>query len=209
MRIRGTLSIVLLAFALAACSGGDDGAAGEAIPGFSKAPNEGLGLSGINQAAHRDPEGARSAALASVDSDDPDLRFAAAYTLSLTGIDAGDVDALRGLLKEEDVRIRLLAAQTLAGACTFEIPGSGSTAEFDVSGRASANAFELRFAQTAIEPPGDWVGLQGAMTTVFAVERVSPVRGESRIAISTTDAGPFPVTGEARIAISCSGCASE
>jgi hypothetical protein len=90
--------------------------------------------------------------------------------------------------------------------CTFEFPGSGTTAEFNVEGTASAGVLELRFVQTGIEPPGDWVGLQGAMTTTFRVDRVSPTRAELRTAISTTDGGPFPVTGSASVALECSTC---
>jgi len=108
--------VLVMALAVAACGGGDGADAGEAIEGFGDAPNDGLGLSALNQAAHRDPEDARSAALDAVDSDDPEVRFAAAYALSLTGIAAGDAEVLRGLLADDDVRIRLLAAQTLAGA---------------------------------------------------------------------------------------------
>jgi hypothetical protein len=90
--------------------------------------------------------------------------------------------------------------------CTFEIPGSGTTAEFTVGGTATPQALELTFAQTSIEPPGDWMGMQGAMSQTYLVDRVSPTSAEATIEISTTEAGPFPVTGSARIVLACSGC---
>jgi hypothetical protein len=115
--------------------------------------------------------------------------------------------ALSFVVADDDSITGSARAELTSGPdCTFEIPGTGSTAEFGVSGSASADAFELRFAQTAIEPPGDWVGMQAAMTTGFRVDRVSATRGEARISISTTEAGPFPVTGRARVALECSGC---
>jgi HEAT repeat protein len=73
-----------------------------------------LGLSRINQVALREPEGMRSVALVSIGSDDPDVRFASAYALALTGIEVGDADVVRPLLDADDARLRLLAAQTLA-----------------------------------------------------------------------------------------------
>lgn len=92
--------------------------------------------------------------------------------------------------------------------CTFEIPGTGSTAAFNVAGMASADALELRFTQTSIQPPGDWMGFQGAMVTTFRVERVGTNRAEGETPIATTDGGPFPVMGEASIALECSSCSS-
>ncbi len=53
------------------------------------------------------------------------------------------------------------AELTSGPRCTFDIPGSTSTAEFAVSGTASSDAFELGFPLTSIEPPGDWMGLPG------------------------------------------------
>jgi hypothetical protein len=102
------------------------------------------------------------------------------------------------------------AVATLASGprCTFPIPGSATEARFDVSGTASGDRLELRFPQTGIEPPGDWVGLQGAMAGAFAVGRTSPTHAEATIPISTTEAGPFPVTGSARFALDCPFCSS-
>ncbi len=87
-------------------------------------------------------------------------------------------------------------------------PGSGKTAEFNVGGAASATALELQFTQTGIEPPGDWMGLQGAMATTYRVDRVSPTRAEGVASIATTDGGPFPVTGSASISLDCSTCSA-
>ncbi len=92
--------------------------------------------------------------------------------------------------------------------CTFEIPGTGTTAEFNVAGTSTPDALELQFTQTGIEPPGDWVGLQGAMTATFRVQRVSATHAEGETSIDTTDGGPFPVTGSASISLDCSTCSA-
>jgi hypothetical protein len=92
--------------------------------------------------------------------------------------------------------------------CTFDIPGTGTSAEFTISGTASDEAFDLRFALTEIEPPGDYVGLLGAMDLPYSIARVSPTHAEATVPISTTEAGPFPVTGEARISADCPACVS-
>jgi hypothetical protein len=100
------------------------------------------------------------------------------------------------------------ARLTSGPECTFEFPGSGRTAEFNVGGTAQEGQLDLRFTQTGIEPPGDWVGFPGAMTTAFRVQRVSPTHAEAEVPIATTDAGPFPVRGQASIALDCSTCSA-
>jgi hypothetical protein len=92
--------------------------------------------------------------------------------------------------------------------CTFDIPGTADSAEFSIAGNASDDAFELRFSLVEIEPPGDFVGLLGAMDLPYVIDLVTPTHAESMVQISTTEAGPFPVTGEARISADCPACTS-
>ena len=110
--------VVAVAVLLAACGGEDDAAldAGAAIAGFAEAPTAALGFSALNQVAHLDVEGTRAAALEAIEGGQGETLLPAAYAVSLTGIESDDAAALRPLLGHEDLRIRLLAAQTLAGA---------------------------------------------------------------------------------------------
>lgn len=109
---------VLVGLALAACGGGGEDAAVDAraaIQGFGEAEGN-VELAELNVAVALDPEGVREAGLELLGSEDPDVRFAAAYGLATAGIEAGDADALRPLLENEDEALRLLAAEALARA---------------------------------------------------------------------------------------------
>lgn len=93
--------------------------------------------------------------------------------------------------------------------CTFEIPGSGTTAEFNIGGTASAGVLELQFTMTRVEPPAGWLGLSAAMREPHRVARVSPTHAEGTMPIAAVDAGSFPVTGSTTLNLDCSTCSNE
>jgi len=80
--------LVMLGLALGGCSGGDKGGAQEplaAIEGFDAAPEAGSWpRSRLNTAVLAEPGASREAALDRLKSEDPDIRIAAVYALSIT-----------------------------------------------------------------------------------------------------------------------------
>jgi hypothetical protein len=143
-----------------------------------------------------------------------DLRLAKDYLAEQSGLKRqaceGSWRVALTFAVADDRTISGTAEARLTGGpnCTFDIPGSGRSAEFSISGAATDEAFELRFALTEMEPPGDYVGLLGAMDLPYVVPLVTPTHAEATIPISTTEAGPFPVTGQALISADCPACSS-
>jgi hypothetical protein len=94
----------------AACSDADgvvDPSA--AIDGFDAAPGAGSrSRSRLNTAVLAEPDASREAAVDRLDSDDPDVRIAAVYALSIT-LEPGDADALAPLLESAIPGERVLA----------------------------------------------------------------------------------------------------
>jgi hypothetical protein len=125
-----------------------------------------------------------------------------------TCADAWDV-RITFTVGEDDALSGTASARLTGGPeCTFEIPGNARRAEFAVSGRAFPDRFELTFAPTSIDPPGDFAGLQGALAVPLTITRIGTDRAEGQISIATTEAGPFPVQGEGTVALSCPVCSA-
>lgn len=105
--------LVVLGLALGGCSGGDNGGAEEplaAIEGFDAAPDAGSWpRSRLNTAVLAEPDASRKAALDRLKSEDPDVRIAAAYALSIT-LKPEDADVLAPLLGSPMPGERVLAA---------------------------------------------------------------------------------------------------
>jgi HEAT repeat protein len=108
---RGTLVLLILLLA-GGCGGSDDVAAdpSPAIESFDAAPEAGSHpRSRLNTAVLTEPEASREAALDHLESEDPDVRIAAAYALSIT-LEPDDADALAPLLESASSGERVLAA---------------------------------------------------------------------------------------------------
>jgi hypothetical protein len=126
-----------------------------------------------------------------------------------TCADAWDVHVTFTVADDGSVAGRARAALIAGPECTFDIPGNATRADFTVSGRASSDRFELAFALTGIDEPGDFAGLLGAMSSPFVVARIGTDRAEGPIAFETTDGGPFPVTVQGQVSLTCPLCAAE
>lgn len=109
-RVMPVLLIVLLAVG---CGGGsDDGVVdpSAAIETFDAAAEAGSRpRSRLNAAVLAEPDATREAALDLLESQDPDVRIAAAYALSIT-LQPDDADALAPLLESDSSGQRVLAA---------------------------------------------------------------------------------------------------
>lgn len=105
--------LVVLGLALGGCGGRDNGGAEEplaAIEGFDAAPEAGSWpRSRLNTAVLAEPDATRKAALGRLKSEDPDVRIAAAYALSIT-LKPEDADVLAPLLGSQIPGERVLAA---------------------------------------------------------------------------------------------------
>lgn len=105
--------VVLLAIALTGCVGGDDGSGDgprAAIEQFDASPEVGFEpRARLNLALVSDPAATREAALELAESEDPDVRMAAVYALSVTA-QPEDAGALAPFLDEPDPGLRVLAA---------------------------------------------------------------------------------------------------
>jgi hypothetical protein len=112
----GRVALVLLILVLAVGCGGEDEASVDpsaAIDGFEAAPEAGSrSRAHLNAAVLVEPEATREAALDRLESQDADVRLAAAYALSIT-LQPDDADALASLLESDDPRVRVLAATGL------------------------------------------------------------------------------------------------
>lgn len=104
-------AIVLLVLCLGtACGGGGEVDPAAAIEGFDTSPEAGFGpRARLNLAMVAEPEGSREAALERLESEDPDVRIAAVYALSVT-LKPEDADALAPILEASDPGERVLAA---------------------------------------------------------------------------------------------------
>jgi hypothetical protein len=109
----GRVALVLLILFLAVgCGGSDDTAVDPsvAIESFDAAPEAGSHpRSRLNTAVLVEPDASREAALDHLESEDPDVRIAAAYALSIT-LQPDDADALAPLLESASPDERVLAA---------------------------------------------------------------------------------------------------
>jgi hypothetical protein len=108
------LALTLLFVALVtACGNGGGGASADptaAIEGFDSSSQAGSRpRSRLNTAVLAEPGAIRKAALANLEAEDPDVRIAAVYALSLT-LKPEDANALAPLLESRDPRERVLAA---------------------------------------------------------------------------------------------------
>jgi hypothetical protein len=112
MNTRALVGVVLFLILGTAC-GGDDSVEVDpvgAIDEFDAAPEAGSwARSRLNSAVLADPQGSRAAGLERLESEDPDVRIAAIYALSIT-LEPPDADALARLLESSDAGERVLAA---------------------------------------------------------------------------------------------------
>jgi HEAT repeat protein len=112
---RGCSALLLLVLCLAAACG-DDGAVVDpsaAIETFDAAPAAGSRpRARLNAAVLAEPDASREAALDRIESEDPDVRMAAAYALSIT-LRPEDADVLAPLLESSVAGERVLAAAGL------------------------------------------------------------------------------------------------
>ncbi len=113
---------------LGACTGGPSDEGGEAGPaaaieGFDASPDAGFAPEArLDLAIVSEPGATRTAALELIGSDDPDVRIAAVYALSVT-LRAEDAEVLAPLLQADDPRERVLvAAAMLAVADPRAVP---------------------------------------------------------------------------------------
>jgi HEAT repeat protein len=104
---------LLLLLLCAACGGDEGGDPAAAIDGFDTSAEAGYGpRARLNIAIVAEPEATREAALERLESEDPDVRVAAVYALSIT-LTAEDANALVPLLESSDPGERVLAAAAL------------------------------------------------------------------------------------------------
>lgn len=101
-----------------ACASEDSPAQGgtieESITEFSSEPDkESASFASISEALSTEPAGLREAALAHLDAEDPDVRYAALYALALTAEPGPSMEALRPYLQSEDISEQMLAAAGL------------------------------------------------------------------------------------------------
>jgi hypothetical protein len=103
---------------LGACTGGANGGAGDvgpaaAIEGFDASPGAGFAPEArLDLAIVSEPGATRSAALELIGSDDPDVRIAAVYALSVT-VQTADAEVLAPLLEAADPGERVLVAAAM------------------------------------------------------------------------------------------------
>jgi HEAT repeat protein len=115
MNTRALLGLVPFLVLGAACSSDRGGDAVEVDPAaamdaFDTAPEAGAWpRSRLNIAVLADPQGSRAAALRRLQSEDPEVRIAAIYALSIT-LKPGDADALARVLESSNAGERVLAA---------------------------------------------------------------------------------------------------
>ncbi|MGH3043710.1 MAG: HEAT repeat domain-containing protein [Gaiellaceae bacterium] len=110
----GRVMLVLLVVLLAVgCGGGSDDIAVDpsvAIESFDASPEAGSrSRAHLNAAVLTEPDASREAALDHLESQDPDVRIAAVYALSIT-LQPDDADALAPLLETDSSGQRVLAA---------------------------------------------------------------------------------------------------
>jgi hypothetical protein len=110
----GRVTLVLLVVLLAVgCGGGSDDIAVDpsvAIESFDASPEAGSrSRSHLNAAVLAEPDASREAALDHLESQNPDVRIAAVYALSIT-LQPDDADALAPLLESDSSGQRVLAA---------------------------------------------------------------------------------------------------
>lgn len=111
--IRGAIPALGLALLLAACGGGADSPEG-AITGFrGDADNVGESFRAISGHLRERPAQLRAAALDHLGAEDPNVAYAALYSLAITAEEGESIDALRPFLESGDVSERMLAAGSL------------------------------------------------------------------------------------------------
>ncbi len=170
--------VVVLALGLVGCVGGDDSdedGPRAAIEGFDTSVQEEFGpRARLNLALVTDPDATRAAALDLLGSEDPDVRIAAVYALSVTARPE-DASALEPVLESADPGERVLAAAGLlaledARSVPVLIQALGEDAALPFGYPAARVWEKARFA--LLQSTGQDLGLREATTAAEAAATI-------------------------------------